>query len=83
MPCSGCSALHGVNPNYIYIYNIYSLSLSIYIKLTKFINKKHLVVKEEIHIEYKSYRNLLSTQMKKSKQAIGIISRTHRKELNS
>ena len=29
---------------------------------------KHPVLKEETHIEYKNYRNLLSTLMKKSKQ---------------
>ena len=46
--------------------------------------------KEELHTNYKKYRNLLSTLMKKSKQAyydkyflkIGMILRTHRKELN-
>ena len=37
--------------------------------LTKFINVKHPILKEEIHIEYKNYRSLLSTLMKKSKQA--------------
>ena len=37
--------------------------------LTEFINAKHPTLKEETHIEYKSYRNLLSTLMKKSKQA--------------
>ena len=37
--------------------------------LTEFINAKHPILKEETHIEYKSYRNLLSTLMKKSKQA--------------
>ena len=37
--------------------------------LTKFINAKHPILKDEIHIEYKNYRDLLSTLMKKSKQA--------------
>ena len=37
--------------------------------LTKFINKKDPVLKEEFHTKYKKYRNLLSTVMKKSKQA--------------
>ena len=37
--------------------------------LTNFINKKDLVLKDEFHIKYKNYRNLLSTLMKKSKQA--------------
>ena len=37
--------------------------------LTKFINAKHPILKEETHIEYKNYRNLLSTLMKKCKQA--------------
>ena len=32
-------------------------------------NKKDLVLKEEFHTRYKKYRNLLSTLMKKSKQA--------------
>ena len=36
--------------------------------LTNFINAKHTVLKNEIHIEYKNYRNLLSILMKKSKQ---------------
>ena len=36
--------------------------------LTKFINTKHSILKEQTYIEYKSYRNLLSTPMKKSKQ---------------
>ena len=37
--------------------------------LTNFINKKDLILKEECHTNYKKYRNLLSTLMKKSKQA--------------
>ena len=34
-----------------------------------FINKKDPILKEECHANYKKYRNLLSTLMKKSKQA--------------
>ena len=37
--------------------------------LKNFINKKDPVLKEEFHTKYKIYRNLLSTLMKKSKQA--------------
>ena len=37
--------------------------------LTKLINTKHPILKEETHIEYRNYRNLLTTLMKKSKQA--------------
>ena len=37
--------------------------------LTNFINKKDPVLKEEFHTNYKKYRNLLFTLMKKSKQA--------------
>ena len=37
--------------------------------LTDFINKKDPILKEEFHTNYKKYRNLLSTLMKKSKQA--------------
>ena len=37
--------------------------------LTNFINKKDTILKEECHTNYKKYRNLLSTLMKKSKQA--------------
>ena len=37
--------------------------------LTNFINKKSPILKEECHTNYKKYRNLLSTLMKKSKQA--------------
>ena len=37
--------------------------------LTNFINKKDSILKEEFHTNYKNYRNLLSTLMKKSKQA--------------
>ena len=36
--------------------------------LTKFINMKHPILKEETRIEYKSYRNMFFTLMKKSKQ---------------
>ena len=48
------------------------LQKSIFVKnklLTNFINKKDPVLKEEFHTNYKKYRNLLSTLMKKSKQA--------------
>ena len=59
--------------------------------LTNFINKKDPILNEECHTNYKKYRNLLSTLMKKSKQAyydkilkkIGKILRTHGRELNS
>ena len=37
--------------------------------LTDLINKKDLILKGECHTNYKYYRNLLSTLMKKSKQA--------------
>ena len=37
--------------------------------LTNFINKKDPILKEECHTNYKKYRNLLSTLIKKSKQA--------------
>ena len=37
--------------------------------LINFINKKDPILKEEFHTKYKKYRNLLSTLMKKSKQA--------------
>ena len=37
--------------------------------LTKFINMKDAILKEEIHIEYKNYRNLCSTLKRKSKKA--------------
>ena len=37
--------------------------------LLNFINKKDPILKEECHTNYKKYRNLLSTLMKKSKQA--------------
>ena len=58
--------------------------------LTNFIKKKDPTIKEECHTNYKKYTNLLSTLMKKSKQAyydryfqkIGKILRTHGKELN-
>ena len=36
--------------------------------LANFINKKDPILKEEFHTNYKKYRNLLSTLMKKSKQ---------------
>ena len=48
------------------------LQKSVYVEnklLTNFINKKDPVLKEEFHTKYKKYRNLLSTLMKKSKQA--------------
>ena len=45
-------------------------SISVKKKLLKnFINKKDPILKEEFHTNYKKYRNLLSTLMKKSKQA--------------
>ena len=45
-------------------------SISVKNKLLKnFINKKDPVLKEEFHTNYKKYTNLLSTLMKKSKQA--------------
>ena len=57
--------------------------------LTNFVNKKNPILKQECHSNYKKYRNLISTLMKKSKQAyydilkkIGKILRTHGKELN-
>ena len=37
--------------------------------LTNLINKKSPILKEEFHTNYKKYRNLLSTLMKKSKNA--------------
>ena len=37
--------------------------------LTNFINKKDPILKQEFHTNYKKYRKLLSTLMKKSKQA--------------
>ena len=37
--------------------------------LKNFINKKDPILKEEFHTNYKKYRKLLSTLMKKSKQA--------------
>ena len=48
------------------------LQKSIFVKnklLTNFINKKDPILKEECHTNYKKYRNLLCTLMKKSKQA--------------
>ena len=45
-------------------------SISVKNKLLKnFINKKDPILKEEFHTNYKKYRNLLSTLMKKQKQA--------------
>ena len=45
-------------------------SISVKYKLlTNFINKKDPILKEKFHTNYKKYRNLLSTLMKKSKQA--------------
>ena len=45
-------------------------SISVKNKLLKsFINRKDPILKEEFHTDYKKYRNLLSTLMKKSKQA--------------
>ena len=45
-------------------------SVSVKNKLLKnFMNKKDPILKEEFHTNYKKYRNLLSTLMKKSKQA--------------
>ena len=44
-------------------------SISIKNKLfSDYINKKYLSQKTELHIKYKSYRNMLSTLMKQSKQ---------------
>ena len=44
-------------------------SVSVKNKLFKnFINKKDPILKEEFHTNYKKYRNLLSTLMKKSEQ---------------
>ena len=44
-------------------------SISVRNKLLKnFITKKGPILKEEFHTNYKKYRNLLSTLMKKSKQ---------------
>ena len=37
--------------------------------LARFINTKHPILKEETHIEYKNYRNMLFTLIKKKKQA--------------
>ena len=37
--------------------------------LANFINTKDSILKEEFHTNYKKYRNLLSTLIKKSKQA--------------
>ena len=48
------------------------LQKSIFVKnrlLTNFINKKDPILKEEFHTNYKKYRNLLPTLMKKNKQA--------------
>ena len=44
-------------------------SISIKNKLfSDYINKKYLSQKTELHIKYKSYKNMLSTLMKQSKQ---------------
>ena len=51
---------------------ILGLQKSISVKnklLTNFINKTDPTLKEECHTNQKKYRNLLSTLMKKSKQA--------------
>ena len=45
-------------------------------KITKFINAKHPLLKEEIPIEYKNYKNMLSTLMEKSKQAYQTLKQT-------
>ena len=37
--------------------------------LTNYINKRDPILKEEFHTKYKIHRNLLSTLLKKSKQA--------------
>ena len=69
------------------------LQKSIFVKnklLKIFINKKDPVLTQEFYTNYKKYRNVLFTLMKKSKQAYydkyfeknGIILRTHGKELN-
>ena len=59
--------------------------------LTNFINKKAPILKAESHTNYKNYRNLLSTLMKKKVnrliiinilKEIGIILKTHVKETN-
>ena len=39
------------------------------ILFTNYIDKRDPILKEEFHTKYKIYRNLLSTLMKKSKQA--------------
>ena len=45
-------------------------SISVKKKLpTNFINKKDPILKEECHTNYKKYRNLLTTPMKKGKEA--------------
>ena len=69
------------------------LQKSVYAKnklLTNFINKKDPILKEECYTNYKKYRNLLSTLMKKVNRLIatdilkklGKVLRTHGKELN-
>ena len=68
------------------------LQKSIFVKnklLTNFINKKDPILKAGFHTNYKKYRNLLSTLMKKNRlivinilKKIGIILRTHGKESN-
>ena len=37
--------------------------------LTNYINKRYPILKEELHTQYKIYKNLLFTLIKKSKQA--------------
>ena len=57
------------NSAQVHLENI-NILLDTYVQfLTKFINTKSLIWKEETHIEYKNYRNLVSILMKKSKQA--------------
>ena len=46
-----------------------SISAENKLLLTNFIIKKDSILKEEFHTNYKKYRNLLSTFMKKRKQA--------------
>ena len=63
--------LKKVNKYYLLIWITSVILKSIYIKnklLKKFINKKHPQIKVVFHEQYKTYRNLLSTLMKQSKQ---------------
>ena len=66
-------------------------SISVKNKVLKnFINKKDPILKEEFHMNYKKYRNLLSTLKRKVNRLImiiilkeiGIALRTYGKELN-